>query len=231
MSYGVTIQNVDGRIQIDENYSNMYKYSTGSATTTTAWPPTGYSNGDLVLTRAKSSGHVGKGSSASGVQFWSTVTAGTIFYTPPSSGYEWILARKIAGNISPATSGYGLEVLNSSGQLTFSATGVSSTFRVIAAGVFGNTHGDSNGEYELPFPSATGTYSDLTKIFCVTNNCTHFRLYAPEFGLNLEWAMAYRYEFTSGNAGRIHVCNKYRDGTTEYPLGNVGTYIILELVE
>lgn len=229
MSYGIQVQNTDSRIQIDENYSNVYKQSSGSATASTAYPPSGYTNGDLVLCRAKSSGHVGTGLGNSR-QFWST-GVNTLSYTAPSSGYEYLIARKIAGNISPASSGYGLEVFNSSSQLTFSATGISSNLRVLASGELTTTNGSTTDTFELDFPSSTGTYSDLTKIFCVINGASHLRVYVPYLGLDIEWATGYEYTFTSGNAGRITVFNKVLDSGTEYAGGGQFSYIIMELVD
>lgn len=233
MSHGIIVQNVDSRIQIDETYSNIYKHSSGNATATTAYPPSGYSNGDLVLCRAKSDGHVGTGINPNvGRAFWSTASgSGTIYYTAPSSGYEYLLVKKVAGNITPASSGYGLQVFNASGDLIFGATDLSSNLRVLASGVFSNTNGSSTEAREIAFPSASTTYSDLTKIFCLINTATHIRIYAPELMLNVEQAIGYRYDFTSGNAGRIFVCNKYRDYTTELTAGASITYIIMELVE
>lgn len=230
MSYGIQVQNTDSRIQIDENYSNVYKQASGNATASTAYPPSGYTAGDLVLCRAKSSGYVGTGFGTVR-QFWSTGNSLGYSYNAPSSGYEYLIARKIAGNISPASSGYGLEVFNSSSQLTFSATGISSNLRVLASGDLTNTNSSTTDTFELDFPSSTGTYSDLTKIFCVINGGTHLRIYAPELGLNLELVTGYEYNFTSGNAGRITVSNKILDSGTEYAGGVQFSYIIMELVD
>ena len=230
MSYGIQVQNTDSRIQIDENYSNVYKQASGNATASTAYPPSGYTAGDLVLCRAKSSGYVGTGFGTVR-QFWSTGNSLGYSYNDPSSGYESLLARKIAGNISPASSGYGLEVFNSSSQLTFSATGISSNLKVLASGDLTNTNSSTTDTFELDFPSSTGTYSDLTKIFCVINGGTHLRIYAPELGLNLELVTGYEYNFTSGNAGRITVSNKILDSGTEYAGGVQFSYIIMELVD
>lgn len=129
-------------------------------------------------------------------------------------------------------SGYGFEVYNSSSQVVYSATAKENNFNILAMGKFTNT-GYSADPIEISFPSATGTYPDLSKIYCLMNNTTHLKLYFTlpfgGTGANDDYLAGYRYEYTSGSAGRVHVCNKLYSGGT-YPAGFSIDYMIIEVV-
>lgn len=235
MSYGILVENVDGRTQIDETYSNLYFSSTteASAAAGAAYPPSGVSLADFVFARAKSNGHVAvgvndgtDGGGYSGPAFMYSNNLSINRIVAPTSGFGYYVCKKFSGNISASTSGYGLEVYNSSSQVVFSTNSFSANFKILAAGVMG-----SGTFSEIPFPSATTTYSDLTKVFVLMNNTEHTRVYVPVYSIDYEETIGYRYEFVSGNAGRVHVCKKGGNGSNIGPIsgGETISYLIVEI--
>lgn len=246
MTYGISIQNQDGRIQIDENYSSIYRATTkATASVGAAYPPTTLSNGDLVFARPKSNGHMSiafldPNQTQGDLFFGQTYNA---IYTQPSSGYEYFIAKKTAGNITASGSGYGLEVYGPGSEVVFSATGVQNTLKVLATGKVHYTAGAGLAN-EDAFPTASTTYPDLTKIFCLIPDTMNFRYYIPPIGgifggtpsaaLDVHVETGYRYEYTSGNAGRVWVNSKQYDNTspgTEYAYNTPLNYLIVELIE
>jgi len=236
MSFGITVENIDGRVTIDETYPHIYPRTTITVSSGAAYPGTGHQSGDLVLANSFNDGYIGIGALTNGgAGSYMTTSEGTNRF-PASFGYFVYFGSKIAGNILPAGSGYGIEVYNSSSQLVYT-TDTSQAFRVVASGSF---PGAPQGQpaIELSFPSAIGEFEDLTKIYVLLNNTSHFRLNDPGLG-EYENITGYRFEYTTGTyvqpgkRGRVHVCNeRYRasDGAFVGIGGRPLEYLIVELI-
>lgn len=235
MTYGITIQNTDSRVQIDENYTNIYLSTSTeqSANVYANYPPTGYSNGDLVFGRAKSNGHMGIGLNGLQRKWYFEPDAGDLphLYDPPSSGYGYYIAKNYAGNVT-SQNNYGFEVYNSSSQVVYSATAFNNNLTILQAGLI-----PAGSATEITFP-VSGTY-DLTNVYCLVNPTSNFLLEITlrESGFNIlagytDFVTGYRYEYTSGNNGKIHICNKAYDGinNTEDVSFREFTYLIVEIV-
>lgn len=232
MSYGLLVQNQDNRIQIDENYSNFYYLSNGEQSATPgATKPTLSQSSDLLFARAKSSGHI---CIRVGTYWWDADK-----FPHPTSGIGYFIAREVSGNISPAGSGYGIEVHSPTStaanpDLYFSSGSYERGINIVAAGTFTGTSG-SGGPYEVALPSATSTYPDLTKLYCMMNNTFGLDIYFNTgFGdpIDGEIVVGYRYEFVSGNSGRIHVCLKEKQYSfTPAVVSGQMNYLIVEAVE
>lgn len=236
MSYGITVENFDGRVTLDETYSHIYPRTTITVNGGAAYPGPGHQSGDLVFANSYNDGYIAIGSLTNGgAASYMTTSEGTSRF-PDSFGYFVYFASAVAGNIVPAGSGYGLEVYDSSSQLIYT-TDLSQTFRVVAAGNFAGAPFNQPAT-ELSFPSAIGEFEDLTKIYVLLNNTSHWRLNDPVFEES-DSIRGYRFEYTTGTyiepgkRGRVHVCNeRYRPSDDTF-VGNVsGTieYLIVELI-
>lgn len=233
MSYGILVKNIDGRVQMDENVTNVFPdpATEGSAIVGSEYPPIGISSSEMVAVRAKSDGHVAVGVNAdpnttyNGPAFMSTNNYYITRFEGPTSGFGYYVLKPYAGNVSPSITGTGFEIYNSSSQVVFSATESSINFKIVALGNYGTAA-------EEALPSATTTYPDLTKLYVLINATTHTRVYVPLYDLDYEEIIGYRYEFVSGNAGRIHICKKGGNGSNigALPGGTSIQYLILERI-
>jgi len=236
MSFGITVQNFDGRVTLDETYPHIYPRTTITVNGGAAYPGTGHQSGDLVFANSYNDGYIAMGAlSPGGAASYMTTSQGTNRF-PVSFGYFIYFASKMAGNIVPAGSGYGIEVYDSSSQLVYT-TDLSQTFRVVASGNFAGAPLDQPAT-ELSFPSAIGEFEDLTKIYVLLNNTQHFRLNDPVFE-EYESITGYRFEYTTGTyinpgpRGRVHVCNEYYRASTDSFVGRGSSsldYLIVELI-
>lgn len=117
MSYGISLINGEGSTLIDQNYTNLYIKSSGSVNVpagpifgASSITIPGYTAEDMLFVQADRAGiylvRTGLSIRAAGV-------AGVVNYR---------VYAKQQGNISPATSGYGLEVYNGASQVVFSSS-------------------------------------------------------------------------------------------------------------
>jgi|SRR6056300_1394064 len=236
MSFGITVQNFDGRVTLDETYPHIYPRTTITVNGGAAYPGTGHQSGDLVFANSYNDGYIAMGAlSPGGAASYMTTSQGTNRF-PVSFGYFIYFASKMAGNIVTAGSGYGIEVYDSSSQLVYT-TDLSQTFRVVASGSFAGA-AQNQPATELSFPSAIGEFEDLTKIYVLLNNTQHFRLNDPVFE-EFESIIGYRFEYTTGTyiepgkRGRVHVCNQAYWASEDAFLGIGGRsldYLIVELI-
>jgi hypothetical protein len=122
MSYGISIENASGYIQIDSGFTNYVLVSSGTVNATAGVigtysgidPGTATINGlqadDIVAVRGTDICQAGRSASAQSLYNFTT-SAQTISYR---------VYRK-ASDITPSTSDYGLEVFDESGNLRFSS--------------------------------------------------------------------------------------------------------------
>lgn len=226
MSYGILVQNSDTRVILDETYSHIYPRISFQKSGGDVYPgSTSYQTQDLVLVSCNSSGYIAIGSdSSSNAAYLTTYLGG--YHPAPTSGYTVVLGSKMAGNITPATSGYGMEIYNSSSQLVYT-TSPFQFFRVLAVGNYQGAAANQAAT-ELSFPSSIGLFEDLGNIFVLINNTAHLRLSTPPF-FSLDIIIGYRYEYVSGTQGRVHVCVQDKSYGTAYGVDGVGLeYLILE---
>lgn len=207
MSYGIEILNLNDRILIDDQYPFPGYQSTTASTVTPggAFPPayTGNANqqsGDLVIARAASgsNGVVGKGRGTN----WPN-TGG--YYSLPSS-YSYYLIRNLSSLISASTSGYGLEVYGSNGTDVYFTSNISKGLIIVESGSLNSA---SSGVYSIPWPSATGTVSDLHKHYCIINETNIWSDPVIFQTYRRDYITGYRYEWTATNTGRIHIESYY----------------------
>ena len=227
MSYGIEIQNSDGRVQIAEDFSNVFIQSSGSASRGASFPPTGFSAaaGDIVISRATTTGYTSVGGSGNSGTFGLTNTSQTQF--DDAAAFQWKILRPFAGNVS-SSSDYGIEVFTADGDLTYSTS--KENFVRIA------TVGAMSGSGTVRYP-ATGTI-DLSKHYCMLSRTGlgHFYLETEitfelgTFIIASENMQGFQYNYTSGNNGHIVVTNKYISAGSESDNGPF-QYIIFETVE
>jgi len=220
MSYGIEILNNNNRILIDENYPNIGFVSTATTTTNLStsgrqsYPGiTGYTTGDLVFSRTatNTNGFIANGWDHQGGftlnKWWEYIEGprNTSNQEPqdffePSSVVSYLL-RDMSGIYSPSTSGYGLEVYKSNGDVIFTSN-ISKHFSIIASGSF---NASVSNVTHIDFPSSTGTYSDLDKYYCLMNPT--FAAEIPIFTTLNAALRGYQYTWTSSTTGRIRVWN------------------------
>lgn len=208
MSYGILVENSDNRVILDETYPHIYPRISFSRSGYDSYPgSTQYQAGDLVLVTCNSSGYVGIGNTSGGsatylsVSAYPTLPTYSANHTPPTSGYTVVLGSKMAGNLTPANSGYGTEIYNSSSQLVYT-TAPYQFFKVIGTGTV-STPQNQQIPVEIAFPSLDGEFENLKNIFVLANNTAHLFVVNPYFGY--DGLIGYRYEYTSGNKGRVYV--------------------------
>ena len=230
MSYGIEILNTNSRVQIDQNFSNMFISSSGTASRGTAFPPSAFSAGDMVIARATGNGYCSvayDNETNNRYEFGDTRTSET--YYDDASFYSYKIISPFAGNVSAATSGYGLEVFTSSGDVAYSTK--KTDFVKIAA--LGTIPGNST----LRFP-ASGTI-DLSKHFCLmANGIQHyyieisFEVMGSTIIQTFEYVQSYEYVYTSGSNGYINIDMRTRfDGQLQTNLGGSMDYCIFKLVD
>lgn len=266
MSYGIEIRNNSDRVIIDENYSNLYivNETASSAAVGSSYPTTNYGT-DLIIAApvANQSGFISH--STSGGHYWShngSAASGTTYAyevsckpPTPSSGYLYYTLRKVNGNQTPPTSGYGFVVYDTSGtSAMFSATSSQKIATLVAAGKLsgainkstGYTEGstgwsalisamDSYGEPNAVayYPSSTGTVTDLHKYFCVMSSATRLHSIVYFLGLEVDSVQGYEYVYTGTNTGRIRITNilKGNGGAVGTSSGTVDFYYYIYKVE
>jgi hypothetical protein len=197
MSYGIEIQNADGRIVIDGTYSN---YDTISPTISTATANSSYPgiantlSTDLVFGRASntSNGLVGRTLTTNVWNKWlDTVT---------SNYYVVRRFDQLNSNVIP---NYGLAVYSETGNVLFSSN-IAKNFEIIVTGTFNSKVSNT---INTSFPSATTWYSDFHKYYCVINN-TRVELITIPFPFAEFWFVeAYRYLWANSTHGRITIEN------------------------
>tara|TARA_B100000131_G_scaffold315962_2_gene355286 strand:+ start:1344 stop:2018 length:675 start_codon:yes stop_codon:yes gene_type:complete len=134
MTYGLKVLNGNNRylINSDENFSTIVKTSSGTVTGTSFNYPSGVVFGDLFFVRLPSTGFVAENLFTSGTRS---------VYSTVSTGKNWLKAEVMAGNVSGHTSGYGLNVFNTSGEgasnLLFSSV-PGDSLDVVAVGTYGS---------------------------------------------------------------------------------------------
>lgn len=232
MSYGIEIINSNDRVLIDENYANFglksTTYTTQNLTSGAGrlvYPNiSGSAAGDIIIARTGTNddGTLSRGfdSNAQSGQtwpvYWESLATAKIpsRYDHPDTAVTNII-RDMGNLYSPATSGYGIEVYKSNGDLAFTSN-ISKHYTILATGIF---NGYNSSTPTISFPSATTSYSDLANVYVGMNPCMAFELdLNPVYFLSMT---GYEYEWTSSTAGRIHVHNlSYRSG---YSSGN-GTF-------
>lgn len=230
MSYGIEVLNTNNRVQIDQNFSNMFINSSGTAFRGNAFPPSGFSAGDMVVARATGNGYCSvayDNVTNNRYEFGDTRTSST--YYDDASAYSYKIIRPFAGNVAAATSGYGLEVFTGSGDVAYS-TKKTNFVRIAALGTI-------PGNSTLRFP-ASGTI-DLSKHFCLmANGIQHlyaeisFEVMGSTVIQTFEYVQSYEYVYTSGSNGYINIDMRTRfDGQLQTNLGGSMDYCIFKLVD
>lgn len=238
MTYGITILNQDGRIQIDETYSSFYLVSETptSVAVNTSYPPAGTLSSDLIVAKPAVNGDrvcvfVGCQINTA-TSSWGRINGGiytekvAITPTPTTNGYKYYTLRKTNGNKTPPT-GFGLNVYDSVGGLQFAATDSNKVLTLVAVGQItapavaqvaqGTTWTTlSDLANVIYYPSSTGVLTNLDKYYCLVNNNDSLAYWS--FGANryIQCTFAYEYIWTGPNEGRIKIHNFRKDtiGTT-----------------
>jgi hypothetical protein len=218
MSYGIEIINNDNRILVDDTYANFGLKSTTYTTQNLAagTPPnetitypniSGALANDLIIARTgtNDNGTLARGFRSTTIVYWEAIIGAKCpsNLDHPDTAVTNIL-RDMGGLYSPATSGYGLEVYKSNGDVAFTSN-ISKHFTILATGGFNSA---DSGTTTISFPSATTSYSDLSNVYVVLNNCLAWELDLGASGYTLSMN-GYEYEWTSSTAGRIHIHNLY----------------------
>jgi hypothetical protein len=206
MSYGIEIQNADGRIVIDSSYVNLGLISNTVSTATkgSAYPGLGGTTAsDLIFARAEtnSNGIVGKylteWAQNMNVGIPNLVIANTFIY---------YAVRSNSSLLSPGSTGYGFEVYNESGNVAFSSN-ITKNFEIVVAGVFNAAAANAPS---ITFPSSSTTYSNLDKYYCVVDNTSVVEDAREDRFGNLTtqaYRIGYTYQWLGSNTGRITVNN------------------------
>lgn len=217
MAYGIEIQNQDGRVIIDENYPNFFVGNVSelpvSAAAGDAYPPTGYTAGTLVLARTpvNTDGYVSRAPN-----LWSAPYTYTKFEF--ACDYYLVKPFDIA---SPATSGYGLEVYDSSADLIFSATSNNKMFEVVAVG---EIPASDTTTIEIHYPSSTAVLDNLSDYFVLLNTTMSWAYFGVRTHID------YYYDWTGTDSGRIHIVRSRTFGLNPpEPIGFSMQYMILRL--
>lgn len=233
MSYGIEIKSSDDRVQIAQDFSNMFVNSTGNASRGAAYPPTGFSAGDMVACRATSTGYAAVAYddvTDNRYEFGDTRTSTTHY--DDAAAFQFKILRPFAGNVSANSAGdYGIEVFTSSGDVVYSTS--KENFVRIA------TLGTASGDSVVRYP-ASGTI-DLSKHFALFGNAlghlyveiTFFIEFFGNITQTFEYMQGYQYNYTSGNNGYINITNEARFDGVKQNSSVVGDfdYCIFELVD
>lgn len=242
MSYGITIYNQDGRVLIDELISNQAPTtnSPNSVSYNAAFPIAGTSGNNFILVKPAT----GSNSLVCLDTYYPASkkvgpvnnVSGSLPSPPIASSYNFYELTAFAGNFSPSTSSFGIEVYNSSGQVNFSSLARDKVLQAVAAGTVGIGSGGSqsmgatwssstNLDNVIYYPSAGGTVSDLDKHYVLINNtsfnCTDYP--GGEFAgpVHIELVQGYEYIWTGGTSGRIKMHNYFK--TDNYIWNSPGT--------
>lgn len=254
MTYGIEIRNTSDRVIIDEGYSNLYvvNETASLATVGSAYPSTNYGS-DLIVARPYLNQDGLVALCTSGGLYWANNATGAgtapgnpnasyAYYnltTPappqPSSGFNYHALRKVQGNQTVPTSGYGLVVYDSTGtNAQFSATSSNKQTTLVSLGnlsgttVVGSPTGtpttwsslisllETNGESQLVtyYPSKTGILTNLSSYFCCVSTTFRNHVWIPQGGgqgqipeRSFDRIQGYEYIWTGTDQGRIRIVN------------------------
>lgn len=189
MSYGFIVRNANNRVQIDSNTAYPTLYQSGGATINSddnvTFSSISNSADSLVFARpVATSGEYG-------------IFRGVNDYVKSASGsqIEYRTYRETTAGLVTPTSGYGLNIFNSSGSPIYSATSSSYNFNmdIVAAGTFG--FGTSTS-FDIPMTSSTYALS-TGRIYILLNPAIYLEDTATLF--------YYQYLFGEGAYGTIRV--------------------------
>lgn len=261
MTFGMEIKNTSDRIIVDQDYSNLYlvNETASLAAVGSAYPTTNYGS-DLIVARPYLNQNGLVALCTSGGLYWANNATGagtppsnpngsfnyTLMNTPsppePTSGFNYHALRKVQGNQTIPTSGYGLVVYNSTGGAQFSATSSNKQATIVAIGNLSGTPVvssptgspttwsslisllETNNESQLVtyYPSSTGVLTNLSSYFCCVSTTYRNHINIPEnYGSagqyrpdrSFDRIQGYEYIWTGTDQGRIRIVN-FRESTT-----------------
>lgn len=140
MSYGMQVLNSSGRVIFDTNVADSNYYSPAGVTTVSTYsadPSFSYNSSDILLARPESneSGAIffsGLDYFLNGnLRFGGVGSAETGFKA--ANGVSYIYSEKQEGNVSLASSGYGLEVYTAAGNILYSSN-IAANFEILEVG-------------------------------------------------------------------------------------------------
>ena len=217
MAYGFEIKNKDGRVIIDENYSNFFVGNASEQYTSVAagaaYPPSGYLPGSLVLARTPigTDGYVSRAPKLFSAPYT---------YTKFEFACDYYVVNPF-DTVTPATSGYGMEIYDGSGNIRFSATSNNKVFEIVAIGEIPSSDTTTTRLY---YPSSTASLGNLSNYFVVINTTLSWAF----FGIRTH--VDYYYEWTGTNSGRIQLVRSRQAGLNpEQPVGLTLYYMIMRL--
>lgn len=181
MSYGIQIINKYGSIIIDETHQNFLTTASDFTTVSAgvSYPPSGLTHTrDLIFAAPAVNQSKTVGYNTSTFKWNNTTNAAT--------SYRYIVFQR-ADLLTPATSGYGLQVFDSGGDLCYEST-KNVGFRILA---FIPITG-SNASVTLP--STTTTYSNFQNVAILMNNSSVENTFD---GYRATWT------WTSSTTGRV----------------------------
>lgn len=192
MSYGILIENQDGRVQIDSNtgYPTLYQSTNSTINSDSNVTFSSISNSSSSLVFARPVATTGS----------YPLFRDTSNYVKSNAGsqIEYRVFRQTTEGLVVPTTGYGLNVYNSSGSPVYSATSSSYTasMEILATGTFGFGASDS---VDIPlsqnYPLSSG------RVYVLLNTAFY---YVPTSNENFS-AFYYEYLFDEGAYGTIRL--------------------------
>jgi len=217
MSYGVVVSNSDGRVVIDENYSNFYVANANEAPISvaagTAYPPSGYSSGTLVMAKAPNNtdGYVSRAPN---------LFAAPYTYEKFEYACDYIIVDPFETTASAST-GYGFEVYDGASNVLFSATSNNKVFEVVAVGEIPASDTTTTAIY---YPSSTGVVPYLDKYYVALNGTMSWGYFGARTHVD------YYYDWVTSTSGRIHINRSRTFGlNSPQPLALTMSYLIMRL--
>lgn len=202
MSYGMTVSNASGFVQVAEPFDNVFVYATGTVTTQT--PTFGYTWTNLPSGTPDDILIFAKPSTASGVYKFSMyldrtggATPRFFFYdstTSSGQSIDYVVLTKSQGLTVPA-SGYGLNVYNSSGNLAF--TSEYGTSRVYLSRV--TTPASST--FASVYPNVGGELLNNTWACMNAYGYFGFAPYGPSYSAGYSYKV--KFDFTAGEMSSL----------------------------
>jgi len=122
MSYGISIENESGYLQISDSYTNYVLVASGSVSATAGATGSfsGVSPGDATITGLQAEDIVAVQGSFLSEKYRTSSAVGIYNWQTSTQSISYRVYRK-SSNISASTSDYGLEVFDASGNLRFSS--------------------------------------------------------------------------------------------------------------
>lgn len=162
MSYGVEINNQEGKTLITEKITNHFVYASGNipfqnqSTPTFPYPPPNAESTDLILMRPDPYDNEPYGRDNSrglvAVDHWGTTQSEMAYYSTVPDKFDYLILRDFAStNIQPT--GYGLSVFDSNGGHTYSSGYKNSNVEVMVTAEFLSSRYDLSAG--LPFNYTT----------------------------------------------------------------------------